>query len=67
MWDLETNECMRILEDHDDTVCALSVAAGYLFSGSYTHIKVCILRLSLCVVLSTFFVVGLGFRDLPVC
>lgn len=43
VWDLETNECIRILEDHDNTVCTLVVASGYLFSGSYTHLKVILL------------------------
>ena len=37
---METNECIRVLEDHDNTVCVLVVASGYLFSGSYTHLKV---------------------------
>jgi WD40 repeat protein len=38
VWDLESCECTQTVTS-DNAICSLLIAAGYLFSGSYQHIK----------------------------
>ncbi|KAH3743506.1 Rfwd1prov protein [Pelomyxa schiedti] len=40
VWDLERMECITTCPGHDNTVCALTIAAGYLISGSHQQLKV---------------------------
>ena len=35
MWDVETLECVRVLEGHGEAVLALAVGETFLVSGSY--------------------------------
>jgi WD40 repeat protein len=35
VWDIETLECVRVLEGHNEAVLALAVGENFLVSGSY--------------------------------
>ena len=40
VWDVHSGTCIRTLDVHDNTVCSVVVAEGYIFTGSYAEIKV---------------------------
>ena len=35
MWDIDTLDCVRVLEGHNEAVLALAVGPSFLVSGSY--------------------------------
>ena len=35
VWDMESLECVRVLEGHNEAVLALAVGPSFLVSGSY--------------------------------
>jgi WD40 repeat protein len=40
VWDLTTGRCIRTLAQHDNTVCSVVVAGGFIYSGSFAEIKI---------------------------
>ena len=35
VWDIDTLDCLRVLEGHNEAVLALAVGPSFLVSGSY--------------------------------